>query len=150
MRSKAVVREVGLRDGLQLMKSFLPTVQKVIWCRAEADAGLVEIEATSFVPPKVVPQSTDAAEIAKAHIRSYCLIAFEDTPPDAWRRCLWVESHGVKALPMWYHRLDQLEPNVVLPEQQAAGWDDEQRRRIMGWFYKHRGRPLPAVQEATA
>lgn len=82
------------------------------------------------------------AGVAKRHIRSYCLIGFQDSPRDAWRRCLWVERHGVKALPMWFHRLVQLQHNLILPEQRALGWDHDQRRRIMGWFYKHRGRPL--------
>lgn len=68
MRPRAVVREVGLRDGLQLVKSFLSTERKVAWCQEEAAAGLREIEITSFVPPKVVPQFTDAADVAKAAI----------------------------------------------------------------------------------
>jgi len=76
--------------------------------------------------------------IAKSAIRSYCLIGFEDTPADAWRRCEWVENHGVKALPMWFHRLDQLEPNIVTPDQEAAGWTDTERKRLMQWFYQHR------------
>jgi hydroxymethylglutaryl-CoA lyase len=66
MRPTAIVREVGLRDGLQLVKAFLPTELKIAWCQEEAAAGLREIEITSFVPPKVVPQFTDAAEVAKA------------------------------------------------------------------------------------
>ncbi|NLF29474.1 MAG: hypothetical protein GX591_01150 [Planctomycetes bacterium] len=85
------------------------------------------------------------AGIAKRNIRSYCLIGFRDTPSEAWRRCLWVEQHGVKPLPMWFHRLDQLEHNVILPEQEALGWHHTQRRQIMGWFYKHRGTPGPVV-----
>jgi hydroxymethylglutaryl-CoA lyase len=51
MRPPATIREVGLRDGLQLVKSFLPTDKKVAWCKEEVAAGLQEIEATSFVPP---------------------------------------------------------------------------------------------------
>ena len=48
------VCEVGLRDGLQLISNFFPTDQKLAWIRAEAAAGVREIEVTSFVPPKVV------------------------------------------------------------------------------------------------
>ena len=91
-----------------------------------------------------------SAGIAKRNIRSYCLIAFSDSPDDAWRRCLWVERFGVKALPMWFHRLDQLEHNALLDEQRALGWDHDQRRRIMGWFYKHRGTPWSPVAESTS
>jgi hydroxymethylglutaryl-CoA lyase len=64
MRPQATIREVGLRDGLQLVKSFLPTDKKVAWCKEEVAAGLREIEATSFVPVKVVPQFADAADVA--------------------------------------------------------------------------------------
>jgi hypothetical protein len=79
-----------------------------------------------------------AAGVAKRNIRSYCLIGFEDTPQDAWRRCMWVEGHGVKALPMWFHRLDQMDLNVITPDQEGLGWDHGERKRIMGWFYQHR------------
>ena len=65
MRPQATIREVGLRDGLQLVKSFLPTDKKVAWCKEEVGAGLREIEATSFVPAKVVPQFADAADVAR-------------------------------------------------------------------------------------
>ena len=43
-----IVCEVGLRDGLQLHPSFLPTEQKLAWIRAEAAAGVREIEVTSY------------------------------------------------------------------------------------------------------
>jgi hydroxymethylglutaryl-CoA lyase len=61
-----VVREVGLRDGLQLLPAFFPTAEKLAWVRAEAEAGVPEIEVTSFVPAKVVPQFTDAEELVQA------------------------------------------------------------------------------------
>jgi len=66
MRPHATIREVGLRDGLQLVKSFLATERKIAWCREEVAAGLAEVEVTSFVPPSVVPQFADAAEVAQA------------------------------------------------------------------------------------
>jgi hydroxymethylglutaryl-CoA lyase len=57
------VREVGLRDGLQLLPEFFPTAEKLAWLAAEAAAGVPEIEVTSFVPAKVVPQFTDAEQV---------------------------------------------------------------------------------------
>ena len=66
MRERAYLREVGPRDGIQLIKQILPTEQKLEWCRAEAAAGVREIEVTSFVPAKVVPQFADAEEVARA------------------------------------------------------------------------------------
>lgn len=61
-----IVREVGLRDGLQLAKSFVPTETKLAWARAVAAAGVPEIEITNFVPAKVIAQFADATEVSKA------------------------------------------------------------------------------------
>ena len=57
------VREVGMRDGLQSVQEFMPTEAKTAWCSAEAAAGMPEIEVCSFVPPKLLPQFADAAEV---------------------------------------------------------------------------------------
>ncbi|MEC9345960.1 MAG: hydroxymethylglutaryl-CoA lyase [Pseudomonadota bacterium] len=58
-----IVREVGLRDGLQMVKSIFPTAAKQAWISAEVAAGMPEIEVCSFVPPHVVPQFQDHAEV---------------------------------------------------------------------------------------
>ncbi len=58
------VREVGPRDGLQLVKQFMPTETKIKWIKAEAAAGVVDFEVTSFVPPSVIPQFADARDVA--------------------------------------------------------------------------------------
>ncbi len=63
MTEKVIVREVGLRDGLQIHPTFMPTDQKMRWIIAEAAAGVPEIEVTSYVPPKLIPQFADAAEV---------------------------------------------------------------------------------------
>lgn len=55
--------EVGPRDGLQNEKTPIPTEMKLRFIDALAKAGLREIEATSFVSPKWVPQLGDAAEL---------------------------------------------------------------------------------------
>lgn len=60
------VCEVGLRDGLQSLDTFFPTDQKIAWLQAEWAAGVPEIEVTSFVPPKLVPQFTDAEALVQA------------------------------------------------------------------------------------
>ena len=59
------VCEVGLRDGLQSLDTFFPTGQKLAWIQAEAAAGVREIEVSSFVPPKLVPQFTDAQQVVE-------------------------------------------------------------------------------------
>ncbi len=59
-----IVREVGPRDGLQLVKQVLPTDTKINWIKAEAQAGMVEFEVCSFVPPHIIPQFADAKAVA--------------------------------------------------------------------------------------
>jgi hydroxymethylglutaryl-CoA lyase len=68
MSERVQVREVGLRDGLQLVKTILRTEQKLEWCRRAAAAGISEIEVTSFVPAKVVPQFADADMVARGAV----------------------------------------------------------------------------------
>jgi hydroxymethylglutaryl-CoA lyase len=58
-----LVSEVGPRDGLQSIKSIMPTAAKKAWIAAEAAAGVREIEVCSFVPAKILPQMADAAEV---------------------------------------------------------------------------------------
>jgi hydroxymethylglutaryl-CoA lyase len=55
--------EVGPRDGLQNEKLFVPTEIKKRFIKELKNAGLQEMELTSFVSPKWVPQMGDAAEI---------------------------------------------------------------------------------------
>jgi isopropylmalate/homocitrate/citramalate synthase len=57
------IYEVGPRDGLQNEATPIPTEAKLRFIDLLADAGLREIEATSFVSPKAVPQLADAAEL---------------------------------------------------------------------------------------
>lgn len=61
--SPVIVREVGLRDGLQILPGVLPTAQKIEWIRLAHAAGLREIEVGSFVPPRLMPQLADTAEL---------------------------------------------------------------------------------------
>ena len=55
--------EVGPRDGLQNEKAIIPTDVKVAFVDALSEAGLDEIEVSSFVSPKWIPQLADAAEV---------------------------------------------------------------------------------------
>ena len=61
--SRAVIREVGLRDGLQSIQTLVPTARKIEWIRGAYDAGQREIEVGSFVPAKLLPQLADTAEL---------------------------------------------------------------------------------------
>ena len=54
------IYEVGPRDGLQNEASPIPTAAKRRFIELLVDAGLREIEATSFVSPSAIPQLADA------------------------------------------------------------------------------------------
>ena len=61
--TRATVREVGLRDGLQSIATVLPTERKREWLRDAVAAGQREIEVGSFVPARLLPQLVDTAEL---------------------------------------------------------------------------------------
>lgn len=82
-----VISEVGLRDGLQSIRPVLPTEVKMSWIRAEAQAGVREIEVGSFVPPKLLPQLADTAE----------LVRFARTIPGLTVAALVPNLHGARA-----------------------------------------------------
>ncbi len=65
MGDKVQIREVGMRDGLQSIADILPTETKLAWLDAEYAAGVREIEVTSFVPPKLLPQLADAEAVVR-------------------------------------------------------------------------------------
>ena len=60
---RVTLREVGLRDGLQSITRTLPTEHKKQWIQAAYEAGVREIEVGSFVPPRLLPQLADTAEL---------------------------------------------------------------------------------------
>jgi len=68
------IREVALRDGLQIEKP-IPLSAKLELLAAVAATGVREVEATAFVSRKKVPSMADAAELA-AHLHDYPDIEF--------------------------------------------------------------------------
>jgi hydroxymethylglutaryl-CoA lyase len=61
--TRVKIVDVGPRDGLQNEKGQVPAEVKIGLVHRLQDAGLKEIEVTSFVSPKWVPQMADAAEV---------------------------------------------------------------------------------------
>jgi hydroxymethylglutaryl-CoA lyase len=61
--SRVKLVDVGPRDGLQNEKEPVPAQVKIALVHHLQDAGLKDIEVTSFVSPKWVPQMADAAEV---------------------------------------------------------------------------------------
>lgn len=67
--SSVTIREVMLRDGLQNIPDFIPSDAKIELFRLILVSGIRDIEVTSFVHPKAVPQFRDAAQIAQAALK---------------------------------------------------------------------------------
>ena len=85
--ARAVIREVGLRDGLQAIARTLPTEQKKAWLHGAHAAGQREIEVGSFVPAKYLPQLADTTE----------LVAFARTLPGLFVSVLVPNLRGAEA-----------------------------------------------------
>ena len=60
-----LISEVGPRDGLQSVKSIMPTDDKFAWIDALYASGVREIEVASFVPAKILPQMADAELVVR-------------------------------------------------------------------------------------
>lgn len=83
---RVVVREVGLRDGLQSIATVLATERKKEWIRDAHAAGQREIEVGSFVPARLLPQLADTAE----------LVAYAKTLPDLFVSVLVPNLQGAE------------------------------------------------------
>ena len=73
--------EVGPRDGLQNLDMFVPTEAKCALIDAIVAAGVREIDAGSFVPPKVVPQFADV-DVVMAHALAHKAITIGALVPN--------------------------------------------------------------------
>jgi hydroxymethylglutaryl-CoA lyase len=63
--AEVTVYEVGPRDGLQNEARQVPTAEKIRFIDALVASGIRDIEITSFVSPKWIPQLADSAEVAR-------------------------------------------------------------------------------------
>ncbi len=62
---KIHINDVGMRDGFQIEKNFIPTETKIALIDQLSATGLAKIEATSFVHPTFVPNMADAEMVLK-------------------------------------------------------------------------------------
>jgi len=62
---KITLIEVGPRDGFQFEKKIIPTNLKLEIISGLVDAGIKDIQVTSFVHPDIVPQMADAEDLLK-------------------------------------------------------------------------------------
>ena len=64
MKEKIKITEVGPRDGLQNESKVISTEDKLTFINLLIEAGLVNLEVTSFVRADKIPQLSDAAEVS--------------------------------------------------------------------------------------
>lgn len=81
---RVTLREVGLRDGLQLVKAWPSTAQKREWIEREYAAGVRHFEVGSFLPAARMPQFADVG----------ALIEQVSSHPGGWSAALALNERG--------------------------------------------------------
>jgi hydroxymethylglutaryl-CoA lyase len=144
MGDRVRIYEVGPRDGLQNEAAAIPLATKVAFIERLAAAGLREIEATSFVSPKAIPQLADADELlprvlgigggaeegGRAGVRYPVLVPNE-------RGMARAEAAGANALAVFTAATDaftQRNIGMTVDESLAAFAPVLRRARDLGWW----------------
>jgi hydroxymethylglutaryl-CoA lyase len=135
MPDRVRIYEVGPRDGLQNEPTPIPLGTKVEFVERLANAGLREIEATSFVSPKAIPQLADADDLLPrlprdAGIRYPVLVPNE-------RGMVRAEAAGADALAVFTAATDAFtERNIgmTVDESLAAFEPVLRRAEELGWW----------------
>ena len=65
------IKEVGPRDGFQNVKKYIPVETKLQMIEGIVKSGIKNVQITSFMNPKAVPQTSDAAQIAQVCLEKY-------------------------------------------------------------------------------
>ena len=63
---KITLLETGLRDGLQAVKNYVSIKERILIANGLIDAGIRNIQITSFVNPKKVPQMSESEELIQS------------------------------------------------------------------------------------
>ena len=131
------IYEVGPRDGLQNEAEPIPTEQKLRYIGLLRAAGLREIEATSFVSPRAIPQLADADEV---------MAALASEPRDGVRYPVLVpnmrgmaraEAAGAAALAVFTAASDEFTKRnigMTIDESLAAFKPVFERATALGWW----------------
>ncbi len=135
MAERVRIYEVGPRDGLQNESTPISTADKLRYLDLLADAGLREIEATSFVSPKAIPQLADADELLaalprRAGVRYPVLVPNE-------RGMARAEAAGVDAIAVFTAATDAFTTHnigMTVDESLAAFAPVLARARELGWW----------------
>jgi len=76
------IYEIGPRDGFQSVRDYIPLQTKLSVIERIIEAGVKNIQVTSFVSPKAIPQMRDAKEVAKFCIEKYPKVNFSALVPN--------------------------------------------------------------------
>jgi hydroxymethylglutaryl-CoA lyase len=129
------IYEVGPRDGLQNESTPIPTEAKARFIDLLADAGLREIEATSFVAPRAIPQLADADELL-AGLERRPGIRYPVLVPNA-RGMARAEAAGAGALAVFTATTDAFTTaniGMTVHESLVAFAPVLERARDLGWW----------------
>jgi hydroxymethylglutaryl-CoA lyase len=129
------IYEVGPRDGLQNESTTIPLETKLEYIERLAGAGLKEIEATSFVSPRAIPQLADADRLfpqigREPGVRYPVLVPNE-------RGMSRAEAAGAEALAVFTAATDAFtERNLGMSVQQSLDVFEPVLRRaaVLGWW----------------
>jgi hydroxymethylglutaryl-CoA lyase len=129
------VYEVGPRDGLQNEAAPIGTEAKLRFIGLLADAGLREIEATSFVSPNAIPQLADA-EAVMAGIERRAGVRYPVLVPNE-RGLARAEAAGADAVAVFTAASEpftRANINMTISESIAAFRPVVERARERGWW----------------
>lgn len=129
------IYEVGPRDGLQNESITVPTATKARFIELLADAGLREIEATSFVAPQAVPQLSDA-EVLLASVPRRHGVRYPVLVPNA-RGLARAEAAGVDAIAVFTAATDAFSTaniGMTIDESIEAFAPILARAGALGWW----------------
>ncbi len=129
------IYEVGPRDGLQNESAVIPTATKAAFIGLLADAGLREIEATSLVSPRAIPQLADAGELLGALDRRPG-IRYPVLVPNV-RGLARAEAAGVDAIAVFTAATDaftRANIGMTVAESIAAFKPVLERATTLGWW----------------
>ena len=114
------IYEVGPRDGLQNEAHLIPTATKARFIDLLADAGLREIEATSFVAPRAIPQLADADDLL-SHLQRRPGVRYPVLVPNR-RGLARAEAAGADAIAVFTAATDAFtEANIGMSVEASLG-----------------------------
>ena len=132
------IYEVGPRDGLQNESAPIPTDAKLAYIALLRAAGLREIEATSFVSPRAIPQLADADQLLPAllDVAAADAVRFPVLVPNM-RGMERAEAAGASALAVFTAASDEFTSRnigMTIDESLAEFKPVLQRATALGWW----------------